>query len=46
VVVTALKKSEDDDALVLRFYEWAGKEKDVQMQLPANALGSETDLMD
>jgi len=47
VVLTALKKSEDDDSLVLRFYEWAGKEADVKLQLPAGAQSaSETDLME
>ena len=47
VVVTALKKSEDDDSLILRFYEWAGKEADVKIQLPAGAQSaSETDLME
>jgi alpha-mannosidase len=46
-VLTALKKSEDDDSLVLRFYEWAGKETDVKLQLPAGAQSaSETDLME
>lgn len=37
VIVTALKKAEDSDALILRFYEWAGKEGDVQIVLPAGA---------
>ena len=47
VVLTAFKKSEDDDSLVLRFYEWAGKEADVKVQLPAGAQSaSETDLME
>jgi alpha-mannosidase len=47
VVLTALKKSEDDDSLVLRFYEWAGKEADVTLQVPAGAASaSETDLME
>jgi alpha-mannosidase len=47
VVLTAVKKAEDDDALVLRFYEWAGKETDVKLQLPAGAqAASETDLME
>jgi alpha-mannosidase len=47
VVLTAIKKSEDDDSLVLRFYEWAGKEGDVTLQLPADAqTASETDLME
>jgi alpha-mannosidase len=47
VVLTAVKKSEEDDGLILRFYEWAGKETDVRVQLPAGAqAGSETDLME
>jgi alpha-mannosidase len=47
VVLTAFKKSEDDNFLVLRFYEWAGKEADVKLQLPAGAQSaSETDLME
>ncbi len=47
VIVTALKKAEDEDALILRFYEWAGKAGDAVFQLPAGALSaSETDLME
>ena len=47
VVLTAVKKSEDDESLVLRFYEWAGRETDVKLQLPAGAQSaSETDLME
>jgi alpha-mannosidase len=47
VVLTAMKKAEDDDALVLRFYEWAGKEGGVTVQLPARAhSATETDLME
>jgi alpha-mannosidase len=47
VVLTAIKKSEDDDSLVLRFYEWAGRETDVKLQLPGGAQSaSETDLME
>ena len=47
VVLTAIKKSEDDDSLVLRFYEWAGKEADVKLELPPGAQSaSETDLME
>jgi alpha-mannosidase len=47
VVVTAVKMAEDDDALILRFYEWAGKETDVRLQLPSAAhAASETDLME
>ena len=37
VVLTAVKKAEDEDALVLRFYEWAGKETDVKLRLPSGA---------
>jgi alpha-mannosidase len=47
VVLTAVKKAEDDDTLILRFYEWAGKETDVRLQLPSGAqTASETDLME
>ena len=47
VVLTAIKKSEDDNSLVLRFYEWAGKEADVKIQLLTGAQSaSETDLME
>lgn len=47
VIVTAVKKSEDDDSLVVRFYEWAGKATDVQLQLPHGAQqASDTDLME
>jgi alpha-mannosidase len=47
VIVTALKKAEDDDSLVLRFYEWAGKEGEVKLQLPPGAVAAlETDLME
>ncbi|HKD49788.1 MAG TPA: glycosyl hydrolase-related protein, partial [Candidatus Acidoferrum sp.] len=47
VVLTAAKKAEDGDALVLRFYEWAGKENDISVQ-PGMALegAEETDLME
>jgi alpha-mannosidase len=47
VVLTAIKRSEDDRSVVLRFYEWAGKEAEVKIQVPAGALSaSETDLME
>jgi len=47
VIVTALKKAEDEDALILRFYEWTGKTGDAVFQLPAGAQSaSETDLME
>ena len=42
-----LKKAEDEEALVLRFYEWAGKESDIKLLLPAGASSvAETDLME
>ena len=45
--MTAMKKAEDGDALIVRFYEWAGKEGDVTLQLPAAAeQASDTDLME
>jgi alpha-mannosidase len=47
VIVTAVKKAEDNDALIVRFYEWAGKQGDVAIQLPGGATSaSETDLME
>lgn len=47
VVLTALKQSEDGDGMILRFYEWAGKEADVKIQLPAGArAASETNLIE
>ena len=47
VIVTSLKKAEDDNSLVLRFYEWAGKDGEVKLQLPPGAQSaSETDLME
>jgi alpha-mannosidase len=47
IIVTSLKKAEDDDSLVLRFYEWAGKDGEVQLEIPPGAQSaSETDLME
>ena len=47
VVLTAAKKAEGGEALILRFYEWAGKETDVKIQIPSGASGvQETDLME
>jgi alpha-mannosidase len=31
VIVTAVKKAEDENAVVVRFYEWAGKQGDVTL---------------
>jgi alpha-mannosidase len=47
VIVSALKKAEDDGSLILRFYEWAGTTGDVSVRLPsAIASAAETDLME
>jgi alpha-mannosidase len=47
VVLTAVKKAEDGDALVLRIYEWAGKTADVRIQLPEGATSASlTNLME
>ena len=47
VVLTAVKKCEDDDGLVLRFYEWAGKKTDVKLTLPPGATSArEANLME
>jgi alpha-mannosidase len=47
VVMTAVKKAEDDGSLVFRFYEWAGKESDVKIVLPVGSQSaSEADLME
>jgi alpha-mannosidase len=47
VIVTAVKKAEDDDSLIVRFYEWAGKATDVKLQLPPGAQqASDDDLME
>jgi alpha-mannosidase len=40
VVLTAIKKAEDTDALVLRFYEWAGKSGDIQLIVPKGATAA------
>ena len=47
IIVTAVKKAEDENALVVRFYDWAGKDGEVTLQLPAGAQSvAETDLME
>jgi alpha-mannosidase len=47
IIVTAVKKAEDENALILRFYEWAGKDGDISIQLsPRAESASETDLME
>jgi alpha-mannosidase len=47
VVLTAVKKAEDGDALLFRFYEWAGKSSEVQLAVPAGATSATlTNLME
>ena len=47
IVLTAVKKAEDADALILRFYEWEGKDGNAQIQLPKGAISARlTNLME
>ncbi len=47
VVLSAMKKAEDSDALVFHMYEWAGKEGTVELKVPHGATGAtETNLME
>jgi alpha-mannosidase len=47
IAVSALKKSEEDNSLVLRFYEFEGKDTDVALPLPPRTTtASETDLIE
>ena len=47
LVLTAMKKSEEGDGLVLRFYEWAGKQTSGRIDVPAGASAVvETNLME
>lgn len=46
-MLTAVKKAEDDSALILRFYEWAGKATNVKLYVPAGTgVAYDTDLME
>ncbi len=40
VVLTAVKKAEDTKGLILRAYEWAGKDSTVEFHVPAGATGA------
>ena len=40
VVVTAVKKAEDGNAIIIRMFEWAGKSGDVTLTLPSGATGA------
>jgi alpha-mannosidase len=47
IVLTAVKKAEDANALILHLYEWAGKETETTITLPPGATSAEmTDLME
>ncbi len=47
VVLTAVKKAEDSDGLILRFYEWAGKRSEVRISVPVGATSATlTNLME
>jgi len=47
VVLTAMKKTEDGNGLILRLYEWAGKRGDVEVHLPQGATAATvTNLME
>lgn len=47
LVLTALKKSEDGNSLILRFYEWAGKATHAKITVPAGASEAvETNLLE
>jgi alpha-mannosidase len=47
VMLTAVKKAEDSDALVFRMYEWAGTASEVKLHVPAGAqYAVESNLME
>ena len=47
VVLTAMKKAEDSNALVFHVYEWAGKNAQADLALPPGATGvTETNLLE
>jgi alpha-mannosidase len=47
VILSAIKKAEDDDAVVFRFYEFEGKASQVRLRLPEAATGAvQTNLME
>lgn len=47
VILTAVKKAEDDNSLIFRVFEWAGKQSDVTFTVPPGATAAtETNLME
>jgi len=46
-VLTAMKKAEDGEGIIFRFYEWAGRGVAARLRLPAGANRAvETNLME
>ncbi len=39
-MVTAMKKTEDGDGLLIRFYEWAGKRGNVTLTVPPGVVSA------
>ncbi len=47
IILTTVKKAEDSSSLVLRYYEWAGKNTQVTIHIPPDAVSAvATDLME
>ena len=47
VVLSSIKKAEDDNSLVIRLFEFEGKAADVRIMLPKTAIAAtETNLME
>jgi len=47
VIISAIKKDEDDDGLTLRMFEWGGEKSAIGLHLPQRvSIASETDLME
>ena len=46
VVVTALKKAEDDNALIVRYFDWAGAKAEVKLAFPGIEKAADSDLME
>jgi alpha-mannosidase len=40
VIVTAVKKAEDGDALIIRLYEWAGNDAKLFLRVPLGMTGA------
>jgi alpha-mannosidase len=46
-LISAVKKAQDDDSIIVRFYEWAGKKTDVKLTVPAGfTVASETNSLE